>query len=54
MYRDLVFKQSNMVLRNAILQEIKKDRDNDITDKDLIKEAIQQYLYMAFDKLANI
>lgn len=43
-----------MLLRTSILKEIKKDRDNDITDKDLIKEAIQQYLYMAFDKLANI
>lgn len=43
-----------MQLRRQILMEIQKDRDNDLVDKDLIKDAIQQFLYMGFEKLAEI
>jgi len=38
----------------AILTEITKDRDNEIVDKDLIKEAIFQFIYMGFEKKTAI
>jgi len=34
----------------SILNEIMKDRENEIVDKDLIKESIWQFIYMAFEK----
>ena len=36
-------------LRVAILNEIMKDRDNEMVDKDVIKEAVMQFMYMGFD-----
>ena len=37
-------------VRRCILDEIEKDRQNEIIDKDLLKEAVLQYIYMGFDK----
>lgn len=37
-------------LRRSILQEIQKDRENEIVDKDLIKESISQFIYMGYEK----
>ena len=51
-FRKEIYTKKLVQLRRAILAEIQKDRDNELVDKDLIKEAIQQFLYMGFDKLA--
>jgi hypothetical protein len=49
-FKDKVFKQRMSDLRWSILEEIKKDRESEITDKDLIKQAIMQFIYMGFEK----
>jgi hypothetical protein len=35
-------------LRKAILDEIYKDREDNLVDKELIKRAILQFVYMGF------
>ena len=39
-FKDKIFKKRMVELRKSILEQIKKDREHDIVDKDLIKEAI--------------
>ena len=39
-FKDLVFNDKISELRRSILEEIQKDRLNEIVDKDLIKNAI--------------
>jgi hypothetical protein len=40
MFRDKIFGKRMIELRKSILHQIRKDREHDIVDKDLIKEAI--------------
>jgi hypothetical protein len=49
-FRENVFNHRLNDLRRAILEEIKKDRENEITDKDLIKEGVNQFIYMGYEK----
>ena len=46
----MIFQDHKIQLRRYILAEIKKDRENQIIDKDLLKAAIMQYIYMGFGK----
>ena len=41
-------------LRKSILEQIKKDREHDIVDKILIKDAIQQFINMGFEQKTMI
>lgn len=36
-------------MRRATLVEIKKDREGQLIDKDLIKSAVQQFIYMGYE-----
>jgi len=36
------------------MQEIQKDREDEFVNKDLIKDAIWQFIYMGFEKKATI
>ena len=48
--RKNIFTSRITQLRRCILDEIEKDRQNEIIDKDLLKEAVLQYIYMGFEK----
>ena len=50
MFRKMIFQDRKIQLRRSILEEIYKDRENQIIDKDLLKAAIMQYIYMGFGK----
>jgi len=49
-FKDNVFSHRLNDLRRSILEEIKKDRENEISDKELIKEAVMQFIYMGYEK----
>lgn len=49
LFKQLIFNIREQEFVNSILQEIHKERENEITDKELIKEAIQQFIYMGFE-----
>jgi len=49
-FKEKIFKNRMVDLRRCIMQEIKKDRENEIVDQDLIKESINQFIYMGFEK----
>lgn len=53
-FKDLVFTDKRVELRRSILEEIQKDRLNEIVDKDLIKDSIWQFMYMGFEKKTTI
>ena len=46
----MIFQDRKIQLRRCVLEEIYKDRENQIIDKDLLKSAILQYIYMGFGK----
>jgi len=50
LFRKMIFQDRKIQLRRCVLEEIKKDRENQIIDKDLLKAAILQYIYMGFGK----
>ena len=41
-------------VRRHILEEIRKDRENNLVDKDLIKQAILQFIYMGFGEKTEL
>lgn len=49
LYRNNVFAKYKVELVKAILDEIKKERESEITDRNLIKQAIDQFIYMGYD-----
>lgn len=49
LFKTLVFNIREQEFVNSILQEIHKERENEITDKELIREAIQQFIFMGFE-----
>lgn len=53
-FKDLVFQDKVGELRKSILEEIQKDRLNEIVDRDLIKDSIWQFMYMGFEKKTTI
>ena len=54
MYRDKIFGKSLHKLRDAILIEIKKDREGEMVDQGLIKKAIMQFIYVGYEQKVNI
>jgi len=53
-FKEKIFKPRINELRSAILEEIQRDRENEIVDKELIKEAVWQFIYMGFEKKTMI
>ena len=49
-YKAQVFDKHMNDLRVAILNEIIKERDNEMVDKDVIKEAVIQFMIMAYEQ----
>jgi hypothetical protein len=49
LFRDKIFQSRLPDLRKATLAEIKKDREGQLIDKDLIKSAVQQFIYMGYE-----
>lgn len=53
MFKKAIFETRGTELKNALLEEIRKDRENEMTDLDLIRDGVQQYIYMGLEsKLA--
>ncbi len=50
LYRKQIFDESMSQIRRSIFDEIAKDREYEIVDKELIKAAIQQFIFMGFSK----
>lgn len=50
----MVYKKYVSQLTSKILEEIRKDREEEIVDKDLIKLAISQYIIMGYERKTNI
>jgi hypothetical protein len=50
LFRKNIFADRMVQIRRCILEEIEKDRQNEIIDKDLLKKAVLQFIYMAFEK----
>lgn len=53
-FREEIFKTRMTDLRKAILVEIRKDRENEFVDQDLIKEAVKQFVFMGYKKNIEI
>lgn len=49
-----IFDHQQIELRRSILEEIKKDRMGEMTDLEVIKTSIQQYIYMGYEKRINV
>ena len=47
--REKVFDKKIGELRRSILTEIRKDRQSELVDRDLIKDAILQFIYMGYE-----
>ena len=54
MYRDKIFGRNLHKLRDAILIEIKKDREGEMVDQGLVKKAIMQFIYVGYEQKVNI
>lgn len=54
LYRENIFKIYEFTLRDSILKEIYKDRENEIVDKDLIKQSVKQFAYMGYGDRINL
>ena len=53
-YKNKVFKNNFEKLRLSILDEIRKDRDDEQIDQILIKKSIQQFIYMGYEQNIEI
>jgi len=49
LFRDKIFQNRLSELRRSTLAEVKKDREGQLIDKDLIKSAVQQFIYMGYE-----
>ena len=49
-YKKEIFQKHLDRLRSAILAEIKKDREGEIVDRDLVKKAIMQFIYVGYEE----
>ena len=50
LFKKKIFEKRKFDLTKAILNEIYKDRENEIVDKDLIKDSVNQFIYMGYEK----
>ena len=50
MWRDRIFKRQLTTLRGSVLNEIRKDREGEMVDQVLIKNSIQQFIYMGYEE----
>lgn len=50
LFKKRVFNSMSANLKRAILSEIQKDRENQIIDIGLVRDAIMQYIYMGFER----
>jgi hypothetical protein len=53
-FRKNIFTNRMVQVRRCILDEIEKDRQNEIIDKTLLSQSILQFIYMGFDKRSQI
>ena len=53
MFRDQIFMPNLQFLRSAILEEIRKDRDQEIVEIDLIKSAINHFVVIDYKRPPN-
>jgi hypothetical protein len=49
-FRDLVFKKKMTAIRRSIIELVQKDREDELVDKELIKRAVLQFVYMGFEQ----
>jgi hypothetical protein len=53
-FKERVFDKRKKEFTGAILQEIYKNRENEIVDQNLIKDAINQFIYMGYEKKITV
>ena len=49
-FRQNIYKKYLIELRKSILEEIRKDRENELVDNILVKCSIKQFIYMGYDQ----
>ena len=49
-FRKNIYQRYLTDLRKSILEQIRKDRENELVDNNLVRDSIQQFIYMGFDQ----
>lgn len=49
-FRQSIYKKWLPELRKSILEQIRKDRDSELVDNNLVRDSIQQFIFMGFDQ----